>query len=122
MLTIRAFLAAETLSFYSAALMHSGLGGPGHAHARAATAETVIGTVLLAGVLTSLASPAATRIAALFTQGFALLGTCVGIFTIVIGIGPRTSLDFLLHAGFIALLVTGLTWVWRDHGPAMGHA
>ena len=119
---VRAFLAAETVSFYAAALMHSGWAGPAHAHAKAATAETVIGTVLLGGLLTSLLSPAASRRAGLFAQGFALLGTCVGIFTIVIGIGPRTPLDFVLHAGLIALLVTGLARVRRDHGAAMRHA
>lgn len=113
--TIRAFLAAETVFFYAAALMHSGVAGPGHAHAKAATAETVIGTVLLIGLLTSLASPAKIRMAALLTQGFALLGTCVGIFTIVIGIGPRTAVDFMLHAGFIALLITGLVRASRSH-------
>jgi hypothetical protein len=119
---VRAFLAVQAVSFYAAALMHSGWAGPAHAHAKAATAETVIGTVLLLGLLTSLVAPAQTRRAGLFAQAFALLGTCVGIFTIAIGIGPRTPLDFVLHAGFIALLVTGLTRVWRLSGTAIRHA
>jgi hypothetical protein len=119
---IRGFLAVESGAFYAAALLHSGWLVPAHAHAKAATAETVIGTVLLAGLLTSRLSPSATRTAGLLAQGFALLGTCVGIFTIAIGIGPRTPLDFVLHAGFIAVLVTGLTRAWRGYGSAVRHA
>ena len=79
----------------------------GHGHAKAATAESVIGTVLLGGLIVSLLSPPSSRTAGLAAQGFALLGTCVGIFTIIVGVGPRTPLDFALHAGFIALLGTG---------------
>jgi hypothetical protein len=45
----------------------------------------------------------------LAAQGFALLGTLVGILTIVIGIGPQSGFDVALHAGFVALLITGLT-------------
>jgi hypothetical protein len=41
-------------------------------------------------------------------QGFALLGTIVGLVTIAIGIGPRTAFDLTLHAGMVALLVAGL--------------
>jgi uncharacterized membrane protein len=118
---VRAFLAVQAVSFYAAALIHSGWAGPAHAHAKAATAETVIGTVLLLGLSTSLAAPTQTRRAGLFAQGFALLGTCVGIFTIAIGIGPRTPLDFVLHAGFIALLVTGLARVWREPSVPVVH-
>lgn len=119
---IRGFLAVESGAFYAAALLHSGWLVPGHAHAKAATAETVIGTVLLAGLLTSVLSPAATRTAGLFAQGFALLGTCVGILTIAIGIGPRTPVDFALHGGFIALLITGLMRAWRGYRSTVRHA
>ena len=91
-------------------------------HSKAATAEGVIGTVLLGGLLASLASPRSSRAAGLAAQGFALLGTCVGILTIVIGIGPRTPVDFVLHAGFVALLVTGLVRVSRGEQRAVRHA
>jgi hypothetical protein len=46
-------------------------------------------------------------------QGFALLGTIVGLFTIAVGIGPRTTIDLMLHGGMIVLLVTGLIVVGR---------
>lgn len=44
-------------------------------------------------------------------QGFALLGTCVGIFTIIVGIGPRTVPDYILHLCMVTLLVWGLFFI-----------
>jgi hypothetical protein len=82
----------------------------------------VIGTVLLGGLLSSLMSPRSSRTAGLAAQTFALLGTCVGIFTIIIGIGPRSPLDYAAHTGFIALLVTGLIRVWRGDSWIARHA
>ena len=118
----RAFLAAEAAAFYAAALLHSGTIVESHAHWKAATAETVIGTVLLAGLLVTWLRPDWSRTAGLAAQGFALLGTCVGIVTIIVGIGPRSPLDYTLHAGFIALLVTGLRRVWHGERHELRHA
>jgi hypothetical protein len=42
--------------------------------------------------------PARRGVKCLAAQGFALLETFVGIFTIILGIGPRTMLDAGLHA------------------------
>lgn len=41
-------------------------------------------------------------------QSFALLGTLVGIFIIIIGIGPRTVPDVVYHVGIVIVLVCGL--------------
>ena len=49
-----------------------------------------------------------TRATALLAQGFALFGTLVGLFTIAIGIGPRTAPDILYHIAIVAVLVWGL--------------
>jgi hypothetical protein len=46
-------------------------------------------------------------------QASALLGTFVGIFTIMVGVGPQSAFDVGLHACFVALLVAGLTVVAR---------
>ena len=119
---VRTFLAVEAAAFYAASLMHSGLVLAGHTHWKAATAESVIGTGLRAGLRVSLVRPGASRTAGLAAQGFALFGTCVGIFTIIVGIGPRTPVDFVLHAGFIALLVTGLARIWRGRELIERHA
>jgi hypothetical protein len=37
-----------------------------------------------------------------------LAGTLVGLFTIVIGIGPRTVPDLVIHAAMVAELLAGL--------------
>lgn len=103
---LRAFLAGEIVLFAVASLAHRGAILNGYEHARAAIAETVIGAVLSLGLVVSLANPAATRIAALWTQAFALLGVCVGLVMIAIGVGPRTAGDLVLHA--IMLLALGL--------------
>jgi hypothetical protein len=66
----------------------------------------VIAAVLLAGLACSWLRPPWTRRAGLAVQGFALLGTLVGAFTIAIGIGPRTVPDIVYHVG----LLIGLGW------------
>ena len=76
-------------------------------------AESVIAVVLLLGLLAVALAPRRSRTFALAAQAFALLGTCVGIVTIIIGIGPRSAFDLSLHAMMVALLVTGLVIVSR---------
>lgn len=111
---VRSFLAAEIGVFGSAVLIHSGILTRGYEHSKAATAEAVIGLVLMIGLIASTITPAYSRGIGLASQAFALFGTLVGMFTIAIGIGPRTPLDLALHAGMIALLVTGLVLVSRE--------
>jgi hypothetical protein len=110
---VRWFLSLEAAAFAAAALIHTGVLAHGYEHSKAATAESVIAVVLLAGLVTSVAAPDSSRTAALAVQAFALLGTFVGLFTIAIGVGPRTPFDFVLHAGFVATLITGLVLVAR---------
>lgn len=114
---VRWFLSLEAAAFGAAALVHSGVAVHGYEHWKAATAESVIGLVLLGGLLTSVVAPQSSRSAGLASQAFALLGTLVGTFTIVIGVGPRSPFDFALHAGFVAALVTGLALVARGATP-----
>jgi len=49
-------------------------------------------------LLTSLLRPAATRQAGIIAQGFALAGTFVGV-TLLLTVGPRTTLDIVIHLG-----------------------
>lgn len=106
---MRYLMLVEAASFGIAALIHSGVLIAGYEHSKARIAEAVIATVLFAGVAIIWARPAATRQAALGAQGFALLGTLVGGFTIIIGIGPRTVPDIVYHIGILALLAWGLS-------------
>src|SRR5512146_3122111 len=105
---IRVFLAVEAAAFFLAASVHAGLTLHGFEHQKACIAESVIGVVLAAGLLVSFLSGQATRAAGITVQAFALLGTLVGVFTIVIGIGPRTIPDYMFHAGILIVLGVGL--------------
>lgn len=115
--TIRLFLLVEGFAFVMAALMHFGLLVSGYAHRQASIAESVIACVLLAGVVVSFARPTATMRAGLVAQAFALLGTLVGIFTIAVGVGPRTVADIVYHILIVILLATGIVVIMR--GRAM---
>ena len=93
MTQVRLFILGETAAFATAALVHFGTMIGGYEHRRAGTAESVIAAVLLSGLVFTLIVPAATRRVGAAVQAFALLGTMVGLFTIAIGVGPRTAPD-----------------------------
>ena len=104
---IRLFLGLEAAIFIAAALIHFGVVLDGYYDQGAGTAEGVIAVVLLAGLVTSLLRPAATRRAGIIAQGFALVGTFVGV-TLLLTVGPRTTLDIVIHLVMVIVLVTGL--------------
>ncbi|MGH9458156.1 MAG: hypothetical protein ACRD2J_11025 [Thermoanaerobaculia bacterium] len=105
---LRTFLAVEGATFVVAAMIHFGVLVAGWEHRAAGIAESVIGIVLLAALALTAVRPSWTRGLALVAQGFALLGTIVGIVTIVIGIGPRTTPDIVYHVAIVIVLVWGL--------------
>lgn len=104
---LRVWLAGEAAAFAVAALVHAGILATGYEHREARIAETVIAVVLLAAIA---------------AQGFALLGTLIGIVAIIAGPGPRTVPDAVYHAAMVALLVVGLTWAMRRPTPGGGAA
>ena len=116
--TIRRFLLFEGASFALAGLVHRGVLVGGYQHREAAIAESVIAAVLLVGLGLTWAWPARTRLVGLATQAFALLGTLVGVFTIAIGVGPRTAPDIAYHLAIVVALVWGLVVAAR--APADG--
>lgn len=105
----RAWMLAEALALGVASTVHAGLLVPGYAHSQARIAEAVIATVLVLASVETWLRPEHARRAAIFGQGFALVGTLVGLLTIVLGIGPHTVPDVAYHALLLAVLVTGLT-------------
>jgi hypothetical protein len=105
---IRVFLLFEAATFVAASLIHSGALITGYEHQKARIAEGVIAIVLLIGAVLTWIRPAWTRRAGLAAQGFALLGTLVGIFTILVGVGPRTVADITYHIAIVLVLVWGL--------------
>jgi hypothetical protein len=106
--TIRLLLLVEAASFIAASLIHSGMFISGHEHRQARIAEGAIAAVLSAGLILTFVRPTWTRWVGIAAQGFALLGTLIGLFTIAIGIGPRTTLDLVYHPVIVAILVWGL--------------
>lgn len=111
--TIQLFLLFEAATFVVAALIHFGALLEGYQHQQAGTAESVIAVVLLAGLaLTWIGSPWA-RGAGIGAQAFAILGVLVGLFTISIGVGPRTALDIGYHVAILAVLIAGLATAVR---------
>ena len=110
---VRLLLFLEAAAFGAAALVHFGVLAHGYEHHEASIAETVIAAVLLGGFTVASLRPAWTRAAGLAAQGFALLGTLVGMFTIAIGVGPRTVPDVAYHAGIVLVLVLGLRLAGR---------
>jgi hypothetical protein len=106
---LRAFLVAEIALFVFASLLHRGILAHGFEHSKAAVAEGIIALVLAIGLAILVYSPSEGRPAALWTQGFALLGVAVGLVMIAIGVGPRTGLDYGIHAVMALTLIAGLT-------------
>ena len=105
---IRIFMLFEAAAFVAAALAHLGVLVEGYEHREARMAESVIAFVLLTGLVLSLMRPGWTRKAGIAAQGFALLGTVVGLFTIAVGVGPRTVPDIIYHIGIVAVLIWGV--------------
>ena len=78
----------------------------------------MIAGVLLIGWVATWAGPTFSRGIGLATQTFALLGTFVGLFTIVIGVGPRTVPDLAYHVSIVAVLISGLVVAKRTPSGA----
>jgi len=115
---IRFFLLFEAATYVGAALAHFGIFVSGYEHRAAGTAESVIAGVLLIGWVATWARPTFSRGIGLATQTFALLGTFVGLFTIVIGVGPRTVPDLAYHISIVAVLIWGLVVAKRTPSGA----
>lgn len=106
--TVRRFLLLEAAAFGVAALVHFGVLMTGGEHCRAGIAESIITGVLLAGLIASYVRPASARRLGMTAQLFALGATLVGVFAIIVGVGPRTVPDVVYHVTIIGVLVSGL--------------
>lgn len=105
---IRRFLVLEVIGFALASFVHFGVFFSGYEHPKARIAEGIIAAVLFVGLMFTIASPARTRTISLAVQGFALLGTFVGVFTIIIGVGPQSLPDIIFHVTIIGVLLSGI--------------
>lgn len=114
--TLRALLGIEAASFLLAATIHAGVFVGGYEHYEAMVAESVIGTVLLVGLVVTWIRPRSTFSIAAGVQAFALLGTLVGLWTMFVGVGPRTVPDVVYHVAIVIALVVGVRTAWRARG------
>ena len=105
---IRTLLLVEAATYVIVALVHFGVLTTGFEHRQAGTAESLIAAVLLVGLALTWTHVASARTIGLAAQGIALAGTLVGVFTIAIGVGPRTVPDLAYHATIVAVLIWGL--------------
>jgi hypothetical protein len=126
MRTIPRFLLGEAAAFAVAALVHAGVIPVGYEHQGAAVPEGTIGAVLLAGFALMWALPGWTRAIGIAAQGFALMGSLIGLYVGMIGVGPHTAPDFVFHAGIVLTLLWGLVVATREakrgEGSAAGEA
>jgi len=111
---VRVILLIEAVAFVIAGAIHSGIFVAIDTHYQAATAESIIGVVLLIGFGLSWIWPAQTRLIGLLAQAFATLGTMVGLFTIAVGVGPRSVGDIAFHLAILAVLGWGLVVTARS--------
>jgi hypothetical protein len=105
---IRLFLLVEFATFFLAALIHMGFLTMGFEHHNASIAESVIAAVLFGGLLLTLFIREWTRNVGIVVQAFALLGTLVGVLTIIVGVGPRTVPDVIYHIAIVVVLAVGI--------------
>jgi len=117
---IRGFMSLQLAIFLFAASIHFDLLLEGFGHRAAGIAESIIAAVLLLGLILSWAPLRWARGAAVATQSFGILGVIVGLFTIAVGVGPRTVLDLTIHGAMLVVLIAGLivTLQSRPAGPS----
>ena len=110
---VRGFLLLQIAIFLALVSIHFGLLIGGYRHRNAGTTESVIAAVLVAGLLLTWTPPPWSRRAATAAQSFGILGVLLGLFTIALGIGPRTMLDLTLNAALLLTLIAGLAITLR---------
>ena len=110
---LRPLLLIEAATFAIASLIHFGALLDGYEHRRAGIAEAVIAVVLVAGWALSRGRSPRRWTFAVGAQVFALVGVLVGLFTIAIGVGPRTVPDVTYRLVILAVLAGSLFLVVR---------
>ena len=113
---VRAFLLVQIAIFLALVTIHFGMLVGGYRHPAAGTTELVIAVVLAFGFLLTWTPPPWSQRAATAAQSFGTLGVLVGLFTIALGIGPRTILDLSLDVVLLLALIAGLARTKRPAG------
>lgn len=109
---IRTLLVVEAVAFAVASLIHAEVILPGNPDSAASTAEGIIAGVLLLGAAASFVRPRWTRVTALAVQGFALVGTSIGLYLFV-RLDPDKVADIVFHVVIWLVLAGGLVLAAR---------
>jgi hypothetical protein len=113
----------EAVAFAIASLVHSGAFTDVSVDPGANIAEGTIAVVLLAGALAISIRPTWTRVVGVLAQGFGLLGSLIGLYLAVRGLGPNTLPDLVFHLAIVPMLALGMTAAFRhDDAIESGHA
>jgi hypothetical protein len=110
---VRGFLLLQIAIFLSMVSIHFGLLIGGYRHRSAGTVELIIAAVLVAGLLLTWTPRPWSRRSATVVQSFGILGVLLGMSTIALGIGPRTTLDLTLNVTLLLTLIAGLAITLR---------
>ena len=113
---VRGLLLVQIAIFVVLVSIHFSLLTGGYGHRAAGTTELVIAVVLLFGLLLTWRPPPWSRRAAVAAQSFGTLGVLVGLFTVALGIGPRTILVLSLNVLLFLTLIAGLATTKRGAG------
>jgi hypothetical protein len=113
---VRGFLLVQIAIFIVLVSIHFRLLTGGYGHRAAGTTELVIAAVLVFGLLLTWTPPPWSRRAATAAQSFGTLGVLVGLFTIALGVGPRTILDLSLNVVLFLTLIAGVASTKRGAG------
>lgn len=106
--TARLLAAIAAGSLLVASLVHFGVVIDGYSHDEAALPEAIIGGVMLIGLASSWMSEPWGRRAVIGALAFGLAGSLVGLYLVVVGVGPQTLPDVVYHIVLVATLVAGL--------------
>lgn len=106
--TTRIIIGVAAASLIVASLIHLGVLMESDLPEQAGRSEAVIATAMLVGLALTWLSGRKGLWAGVVSLAFGLLGTLVGLFTIVVGDRPGTVGDVVYHLFLVAALVVGL--------------
>jgi hypothetical protein len=113
MVTIPRLMFVEAIAFFIASAIHSGALIDASVDPAANVAEGIIGAVLLLAAIVTTVRPSWTRVVGVLAQGFGLLGSLIGLYLAIRGVGPNTVPDVIFHVAIVAMLAIGVVAAFR---------
>lgn len=111
------YLMVEVIMFTFVALAHAGIVFTGHDDSRAAMIEGALAVLIAAALITSLVSPAQTRMFTLFAQGVAVLALVGGFIAIAMDAIARTAANVAVYVIMLVTVLIGFLVAKRGVKP-----